>query len=55
MTFGDKLPLDIISKHCKDLKAVMLFLLGVTDKKGKVVPIIQDGCEGWFHVSPDIE
>ena len=66
-TFGDKLPLEQIISHAlshtsyvydanpsNDLKEVLLFLLGVTDKKGKLMPNIQDGCEGWFRVSPQI-
>lgn len=68
MAFGDDLPLDEIlctamtyspyyfdSDASQDLKGVMLFSLGVTNKKGKVLPNIQDGYKGWFRVASDIE
>jgi hypothetical protein len=68
MTYGDKLPLQDILRtalsytlyiydveKCTDLKAIILFILGVTDKKGKVMPNIKDGCEGWFRVSHEVE
>jgi hypothetical protein len=66
--YGDDLPLSGLVRlalsytsytfddtKCKDLKIVMLRLLGVTDDKGKILKNIEDGCSGWFRVSMDTE
>ena len=68
MEFGDQLPLtDILRmalsfttytydyERSEKKKDVILFMLGVTDKKGKVIASVEDGCSGWFRVSSDIE
>mmetsp|Transcript_6059 Transcript_6059/g.11485 ORF Transcript_6059/g.11485 Transcript_6059/m.11485 type:complete len:650 (+) Transcript_6059:277-2226(+) len=65
---GDKFPLkDIIDKALSftiyaldvenqtDLKAVLLQMLGVSDKKGKIYKQSDDGFGGWFRVDRDID